>query len=244
MGLVSSGEGGGRLSDICGAWTLPQAQVWLCPIVPEYQNYYYYYYYYYYYHFMASGLCLGPSGLAGTRKENQSGFTAARDSEWQWHQLGHMQICILTQTHNHANIPPVSFLQAGCPSCCPTNSVKALKVLSIRVRKVAIGARQHMYWISLTFMAMKHWLVCSSHYSVCLSYALHYNDNAIQFQCNCNTAVHRLTEMVVRRALPWDTVKGHQSEKNFASHVFKYAVFDIKQAYRHSFTGLFPGQSG
>jgi len=29
-----------------------------------------------------------------TRKANQSGFTGARDSEWQWHQLGHMQICI------------------------------------------------------------------------------------------------------------------------------------------------------
>jgi len=26
---------------------------------------------------------------------------------------------------NHANIPPLSFLQAGCPSCCPMNSVKA-----------------------------------------------------------------------------------------------------------------------
>jgi len=25
---------------------------------------------------------------------------------------------------NHANIPPLSFLQAGCPSCRPTNSVK------------------------------------------------------------------------------------------------------------------------
>jgi len=25
---------------------------------------------------------------------------------------------------NHTNIPPLSFLQAGCPSCCPTNSVK------------------------------------------------------------------------------------------------------------------------
>ena len=28
---------------------------------------------------------------------------------------------------NHANIPPLSFLQAECPSCHPTNSVKALK---------------------------------------------------------------------------------------------------------------------
>jgi len=28
---------------------------------------------------------------------------------------------------NHANIPPLSFLQAQCPSCRQTNSVKALK---------------------------------------------------------------------------------------------------------------------
>ena len=54
-------------------------------------------------------------------------FTEATDSEWQWHQLSHMQVCTLLQTDNHANTPPISFLQAGCPSCRPTNSVKALK---------------------------------------------------------------------------------------------------------------------
>ena len=52
-------------------------------------------------------------------------FTEARDSEW--HQLGNMQVCTSLQKENHASTPPVSFLQAGCPSCCPTNSVKALK---------------------------------------------------------------------------------------------------------------------
>jgi len=57
---------------------------------------------------------------------NQFGFTGAKDSEWQWHQLGHMQICVLSKTDNHANIPSHSIFQAGCPSCCPTNSVKAL----------------------------------------------------------------------------------------------------------------------
>jgi len=31
-------------------------------------------------------------------------FTEARDSEWQWHQLGHMQVCTSLQTDNHANI--------------------------------------------------------------------------------------------------------------------------------------------
>jgi len=39
-----------------------------------------------------------------------------------------MQVCTSLQTDNHANTPPLSFLQAGCPSCRPTNSVKALKV--------------------------------------------------------------------------------------------------------------------
>jgi len=55
-------------------------------------------------------------------------FTEARDSEWQWHQLGHTQVCTLLQTNNHASNPPLSFLQAGCPSCRQTNSVKALKI--------------------------------------------------------------------------------------------------------------------
>ena len=54
-------------------------------------------------------------------------ITEARDSEWQWHQLKHMQVCTSLQTDNHANTPPLSFLQAGCPSCRPTKSVKALK---------------------------------------------------------------------------------------------------------------------
>jgi len=38
-----------------------------------------------------------------------------------------MQASTLLQTDNHTSTPPLSFLQAGCPSCRPTNSVKALK---------------------------------------------------------------------------------------------------------------------
>ena len=30
-------------------------------------------------------------------------FTEARDSEWQWHQLGHVQVCTLLQTDNHTS---------------------------------------------------------------------------------------------------------------------------------------------
>jgi len=54
-------------------------------------------------------------------------LTEARDSERQWHQLGCMQVCTSLQTDNHASTPPFSFLQAGGPSCRPTNSAKALK---------------------------------------------------------------------------------------------------------------------
>jgi len=59
-------------------------------------------------------------------------FAEARGSEWQWHQLGHMQICTLPQTDNHAtSTPQLSFLQTGCPSCHPTNSIKALKAMGL-----------------------------------------------------------------------------------------------------------------
>jgi len=57
-------------------------------------------------------------------------FTGARESEWQWHQLGHMQVCTSFHTDNHASTPPLCFLQAVCPSCRPTNSVKALKAFA------------------------------------------------------------------------------------------------------------------
>jgi len=60
-------------------------------------------------------------------------FTEARDGEWQWHQLEHMQVCALLQTDNHTSTSPLIFLQAGCPSCHPTNSVKALKAKHIGI---------------------------------------------------------------------------------------------------------------
>ena len=35
-------------------------------------------------------------------------FTGARDSEWQWNPLGHMQVCTSRQTDNHASTPPLN----------------------------------------------------------------------------------------------------------------------------------------
>jgi len=81
-------------------------------------------------------------------------FTEARDSERQWHLLGRMQLCTSLQTYNHASTPPLSYLQAGCPFCCPTNSVKALKAAreiinnckNNAVRIAAVSPRQGCPW--------------------------------------------------------------------------------------------------
>ena len=80
-------------------------------------------------------------------------FTEARYSECQWHQLGHMQACTLLQTDNHASTPQLSFLQAGCPSCRPTNSIKALKG--------QLHIKQHINMLFLSINTVSH--LCSWH---------------------------------------------------------------------------------
>jgi len=50
---------------------------------------------------------------------NLMDFTEARDSEWQWHQPGHMQVCTSLQTDNHASTPPLSFYTGRMPFLPP-----------------------------------------------------------------------------------------------------------------------------
>jgi len=52
-------------------------------------------------------------------------FTEARDSEWQWHQLGHMQVCTSPQPDNHATPAPhhsVFYRPDALPAAQPTAS--------------------------------------------------------------------------------------------------------------------------
>jgi len=81
-------------------------------------------------------------------------FTEAIDSEWQWHQLGHMlsagsyaslHIAPGRQPHQH---PPLCFLQAGCPSCHPTNSVKALKAQQLYVVICHFGVKAGIWRVN------------------------------------------------------------------------------------------------
>ena len=46
-------------------------------------------------------------------------FTEARDSEWQWNQLGRMQVCTSLQTDNHASTPPLGFFTGRMPFLPP-----------------------------------------------------------------------------------------------------------------------------
>jgi len=50
-------------------------------------------------------------------------FTKARDSEWHWHQLGHMQVCTWLQADNHASTPLLIFYRPDAlPATQPTVS--------------------------------------------------------------------------------------------------------------------------
>jgi len=67
-------------------------------------------------------------------------FTEAKDSEWQWHQLGHMQVCTLLQADNHANTPLLSFFTGWMPFLPPNQQCKStegrLSVPSVATIKV------------------------------------------------------------------------------------------------------------
>jgi len=60
-------------------------------------------------------------GEPAPERKNQSGITGARDSEWHWHQLGHMQICTLTQTQPHQH-PTTQFFTGLMPFQPPNHT--------------------------------------------------------------------------------------------------------------------------
>ena len=97
-----------------------------------------YYYYYYYYHLTASSRTTWVSRFQ--KGKTNLDFTAARDSEWQWRQLGHMQVCTSLQTDNHANTPSLCFFTGRMPFLPPNQQRRSTegrteKKLKARSRK-------------------------------------------------------------------------------------------------------------
>ena len=61
-------------------------------------------------------LCMGLPGWAGTRKLKPVWILRV----WQWHQLGHMQVCTSLQTGNHSSTSPAQYFTGRMP-CLPPN---------------------------------------------------------------------------------------------------------------------------
>ena len=80
-------------------------------------------------HTRLTALCLGLPGWAGTRKVKPIWILLKQDtvsgSGIRW------AICMSAHCSRETTMPATncSVLQAGCPSCLPTNSIKALKAL-------------------------------------------------------------------------------------------------------------------
>ena len=71
-----------------------------------------------------NGPISGTTRVSGYQKgKNSLDFTEARDSEWQWRQLGHMQVCTSLETDNHASTPPLRLHRPDAlPAAQPTAS--------------------------------------------------------------------------------------------------------------------------
>ena len=78
-------------------------------------------------------------------------FTEARDSEWQWHQLGHMQVTSL-QTDNHASDPHLSFFTGRMPF--PPHNQQGQSTEGIVVRMRQFATYDSRTWRSLCVLCM------------------------------------------------------------------------------------------
>jgi len=87
-------------------------------------------------------------------------FTEARDSEWQWRQLGQMQVCNSLQTDNHASTPPLVFY--GLDSL-PASQPTALKAFTERSHfhcpKLShVCENAVLFWLLVTRLNVGIWL--------------------------------------------------------------------------------------
>jgi len=107
----------------------------------------------------------GLPGWVGTRKVKPSGFYWSKRQRVAVASAGSYASCISLQTDNHVSTPLLSFLQTGCPSCRPTNSVKALKALLQKVTKV----------YNINESLLLSYLDCLSHHQSPIHYKPHNN---------------------------------------------------------------------
>jgi len=74
------------------------------------------------------------------------GFTGARDSEWQWHQLDDMQVCTSLQTDNHASTPPLSFFTGRMPFLAPNQQCQSTEGITSGLLKQETVSGSGISW--------------------------------------------------------------------------------------------------
>jgi len=78
-------------------------------------------------------------------------FTEARDSEWQWHQLGHMQVCTALQTDSHASTRPITSHQTYTVTNKP---IQLAAIIAAGIDRMLMTTPSHAPCISYTGTAL------------------------------------------------------------------------------------------
>jgi len=92
-------------------------------------------------------------------------FTGARESEWQWHQLGYMQVCTSFQTDNHSSTPPLCFFTGRMPFLPPNQQCQSTHVFDFKLGMycaVLRFARLQLCAILLTCLRELEWIHADS----------------------------------------------------------------------------------
>ena len=92
-------------------------------------------------------------------------FSGARDSEWQWHQLGHMQVCTSLQTDDHACTPPLCFFTDRMPFLPPNQQRQSTEGTDFKTLK---SPNLSLANVHILLLSLWYWWVQTVHFSVTL----------------------------------------------------------------------------
>jgi len=94
-------------------------------------------------------------------------FTEARDSERQWHQLSHMQVCTLLQTDSHTSTHHSCFFTGRMPFLPPNQQRQSTEgnyiLRSIKTQK---KTKDELHAQNMSILHLSPYFYCSVLYSV------------------------------------------------------------------------------
>jgi len=158
-----------------------------------------------------------------------------------------MQICTSPHTDNHASTPPLTFLQARCPSCRPTTSVKALKVNRLagaektkpNTKKQEIQTTLHPFnglfsrttWVSRHPKGKPFWILMkqrqcgsSGSWTICKSFTLCFRQITMPAPSNANKATTLKAKAKAKYSKAKDTTTFSQHYRCQTINVFRSNV--------------------